>query len=192
MKTKKTQKKSLLAFREVSPQFGVLQILNVDSGKYVDTKIKIIYSDVDLNDRVQMELKKLGEEHDALVAKVDLDAIKEEAEKEAIVARESTGLSDADIDAVKSYAIASASMLTQGKLGEMAKSSFNSVFGADALESLVEGQFGICFTPDFLTTVSLMQAVTALATSLSADKIGKTYAKINSAVAKIKDRYDNV
>lgn len=192
MKTKKTQKKSLLAFREVSPQFGVLQILNVDSGKYVDTKIKIIYSDVALNDRVQTELKKLGEEHDALVEKVDLEAIKEEAEKEAKSARETTGLSDEDIDAVKTYAIASASMLTQGKLGEMAKSSFNSVFGADALESLVEGQFGVHFTPDFLTTISLMQAVTALATSLSADKIGKTYAKINSAVAKIKDRYDNV
>lgn len=192
MKANIKKNRSLLNIKEVSKQFAILQILNINTGEYVDTLIKLIYADVNLNERVQTALKALGEKHDELMSKIDFDEIKAETDKTARVIQETASLTDKELDMAKSYALAATSLLTQSKIGEMAKDAFDSIFGFGALDSLVYGQFNLHFTPDFFTTIEFMQAIAALSTTLSAKKIGDTYSELKEKSDKLKERYDNV
>lgn len=192
MKANIKKNRSLLNIKEVSKQFAILRILNINTGEYVDTLIKLIYADVNLNERVQTALKALGEKHDELMSKINLDEIKAETDKTARVIQETASLTDKELDMAKSYALAATSLLTQSKIGEMAKDAFDSIFGAGALDSLVYGQFNLHFTPDFFTTIEFMQAIAALSTTLSAKKIGDTYSELKEKSDKLKERYDNV
>lgn len=192
MKVNIKKNRSLLNIKEVSKQFAILQILNLNTGEYVDTLIKLIYADVNLNERVQTALKDLGEKHDELMSKINLDEIKAETDKTARVIQETASLTDKELDMAKSYAIAATSLLTQSKIGEMAKDAFDSIFGTGALDSLVYGQFNLHFTPDFFTTIEFMQAIAALSTTLSAKKIGDTYSELKEKSDKLKERYTNV
>ena len=194
MKANIKKQKSLFNIKDVGPQLGIIQVLNIETGKYVDTTIRIVYSDTSLSERSQSELILLAEQHDKLVAEVNLEAVKDEADKEArlLLNSEDNNLTEEDIDAVKTYAIAATSMLTQSKLGKIAEESFDKLFSSGALSSLVTGIYGYSFTPDFLTIIAYIQTIITIATSVSASHIGNSYAKLTKSLDKIKEHYEDV
>ena len=131
------EQKSMYNIKTENTQYAVLQVLSVITGEYVDTSIKLFYSDISLNERAHEVLVKLGEINDSLTSNVNVDAIKAEAEKQAIAAKESTGLSDNDIFAVQAYAMSAAILMTHTQIANTAKLDKNGILPTDARPTAV-------------------------------------------------------
>ena len=193
MKAHIQEGKSLFNINTSNPQYAVLQVLNVNSKEYKDTAVKMFYSDVTLNERAQAAILKMGNINDEINSKLDLDNIKAEAEKQAETAKSETGLSDADIEAVKAYTMSSALLLAQTKIAKEAEAEFDALFGEGALSSIVQAQFGTCFTPDLLTITQYVSVITTLGTTLVTKRLGESYSELKKSAEKYTERYnDNV
>ena len=190
MKAHIQEGKSLFNINTSNPQYAVLQVLNVNSNEYKDTAVKMFYSDVTLNERAQAAILKMGTINDEINSKLDLDNIKAEAEKQATVAKSETGLSDADIEAVKAYTMSSALLLAQTKIAKEAEAEFNVLFGEGALSSIVQAQFGTCFTPDLLTITQYVSVIATLGTTLVTKRLGESYSELKKSAEKYTERYN--
>ena len=190
MKAHITERKSLFNINTSNPQFAVLQVLNIDTNEYKDTAVKMFYSDVTLNERAQAAILKMGTINDEINSKLDLDNIKAEAEKQAETAKSETGLSDADIEAVKAYTMSAALLLAQTKIAKEAEAEFNNLFGEGALASIVQAQFGRCFTPDLLTITQYVSVIATLGTTLSTKRLGESYSELKKSAEKYTERYN--
>lgn len=190
MKAHIQEGKSLFNINTSNPQYAVLQVLNVNSNEYKDTAVKMFYSDVTLNERAQAAILKMGTINDEINSKLDLDNIKAEAEKQAETAKSETGLSDADIEAVKAYTMSSALLLAQTKIAKEAEVEFNKLFGEGALSSIVQAQFGRCFTPDLLTITQYVSVIATLGTTLVTKRLGESYSELKKSAEKYTERYN--
>ena len=190
MKAHIQEGKSLFNINTSNPQYAVLQVLNVNSKEYKDTAVKMFYSDVTLNERAQAAILKMGTINDEINSKLDLDDIKAEAEKQAETAKSETGLSDADIEAVKAYTMSSALVLAQTKIAKEAEAEFNKLFGEGALSSVVQAQFGTCFTPDLLTITQYVSVIATLATTPATKRLGESYPDLKKSAQKSTERYN--
>ena len=190
MKAHIQEGKSLFNINTSNPQYAVLQVLNVNSKEYKDTAVKMFYSDVTLNERAQAAILKMGTINDEINSKLDLDNIKAEAEKQAETAKSETGLSDADIEAVKAYTMSSALLLAQTKIAKEAEAEFDALFGEGALSSVVQAQFGTCFTPDLLTITQYVCVIATLGTTLVTKRLGESYSELKKSAEKYTERYN--
>lgn len=190
MKAHIQEGKSLFNINTSNPQYAVLQVLNVNSNEYKDTAVKMFYSDVTLNERAQAAILKMGTINDEINSKLDLDNIKAEAEKQAETAKSETGLSDADIEAVKAYTMSSALLLAQTKIAKEAEAEFDALFGEGALSSIVQAQFGTSFTPDLLTITQYVSVITTLGTTLVTKRLGESYSELKKSAEKYTERYN--
>lgn len=183
--------KSMYNIKTENTQYAVFQVLSVITGEYVDTSIKLFYSDISLNTRAHEVLVKLGDINDSLTSKVNVDDIKAEAEKQAIAAKESTGLSDNDISAVQAYAMSAAILMTHTQIANTAKIEFDKLFGEGALDSVVTAQFGRTFTPDLLTICQYISVISTLGTTLTTKHLGDAYDKLKSSADKYAERFNS-
>ena len=190
MKAHIQEGKSLFNINTSNPQYAVLQVLNVNSNEYKDTAVKMFYSDVTLNERAQAAILKMGTINDEINSKLDLDNIKAEAEKQAETAKSETGLSDADIEAVKAYTLSSALLLAQTKIAKEAEAEFDALFGEGALSSIVQAQFGTCFTPDLLTITQYVIVIATFGTTLVTKRLGESYSELKKSAEKYTERYN--
>lgn len=190
MKAHIQEGKSLFNINTSNPQYAVLQVLNIDTNEYKDTAVKMFYSDVTLNERAQEAILKMGNINDEVNSKLDLDNIKAEAEKQASEVKESTHLSDEDIEAVKTYSLSATLLLAQTKIAKEAEVEFNKLFGEGALSSIVQAQFGRCFTPDLLTITQYLSVIATLGTTLVTKRLGESYSELKKSAEKYTERYN--